>query len=91
MGGGAIEKRNLAGLLVGDGKRVLEVAVILSEFVMPTLPRLDTLAADLLPAPRGTGFVGGGVTGWKSSSSELEDSDFLVRSKRSEVRVRIGT
>jgi hypothetical protein len=55
-----IEKRNLAGLLVGDGKRVLEAAVTLPEFVAPTLLRLDTLTADLLPAPRWAGFVGGG-------------------------------
>lgn len=51
MGGSAIEKRNLAGLLVGDGKRVLEAAVTLPEFVAPSLLRLDTLTADLLPAP----------------------------------------
>jgi hypothetical protein len=37
VGGSAIEKRNLAGLLVGDRKRVLEAAVTLPEFVAPTL------------------------------------------------------
>jgi hypothetical protein len=57
VGGSAIEKRNLAGLLVGDGKRVLEAAVTLPEFVAPSLFRFDTLTADLLPAPRGAGFV----------------------------------
>lgn len=51
VSGSAVEERNLAGLLVGDGKRVLETAITLSEFVAPTLLRLDTLTADLLPAP----------------------------------------
>jgi len=51
VGGSAIEKRDLAGLLVGDGKRVLEAAVTLSEFVTPSLFRLDTLTTDLLQAP----------------------------------------
>ena len=37
VGGGAVEKRNLARLLVGDGKGVLETATTLSEFVAPTL------------------------------------------------------
>ena len=60
MGGSAVEKRNLAGLLVGDGERVLEAAITLPEFVTPTLFRLDTLTADLLPSPRRTGFVRGG-------------------------------
>jgi len=60
VGGSAVEKRNLAGFLVGDRKRVLEAAITLSEFVTPTLLRLDTLTADLLPAPRGAGFVGWG-------------------------------
>ena len=46
----AIEKRDLAGLLVGDGERVLEAAVTLPEFVTPTLLGLNTLTADLLPA-----------------------------------------
>ena len=63
MGGSTIEKRNLAGLLVGDGKRVLEAAVTLSEFVTPTLLGLDSLTADLLPAPRRTGLVGRGGDG----------------------------
>ena len=60
MSGSAVEKRNLAGLLVGHGKGVLETAITLSEFVAPSLLRLDTLTADLLPAPRRTGFVGWG-------------------------------
>ena len=60
VGGSAVEKRNLAGLLVGDRKRVLEAAITLPEFVAPTLFRLDTLAADLLPAPGRSGFVGRG-------------------------------
>jgi hypothetical protein len=63
VGGSAIEKRDLAGLLVGDGKRVLETAVTLPEFVAPSLLRLDSLTTDLLPAPRRTGFVGGGSDG----------------------------
>jgi hypothetical protein len=63
VGGSAIKKRNLAGLLVGDGKRVLEAAVTLPEFITPTLLRLDALTTDLLPAPRWTGFVGGGSDG----------------------------
>ena len=58
VGRRAIKKRNLAGLLVGDGERVLEAAVALPEFVAPTLLRLDTLAADLLSTPRGTSLVG---------------------------------
>ena len=37
VGGSAVEKRNLARLLVGDGKGVLETATTLSEFVAPTL------------------------------------------------------
>jgi len=60
VSGSAVEKRNLAGLLVGDGKGVLEAAITLSEFVTPSLLRLDTLTADLLPAPRRTGLVGWG-------------------------------
>ena len=60
MSGSAVEKRNLAGLLVGHGKGVFETAITLSEFVAPSLLRLDTLTADLLPAPRRTGFVGWG-------------------------------
>ena len=60
VGRRAIKKRNLAGLLVGDGKRVLEAAVTLPEFVAPTLLRLDTLTADLLSTPRGTSLVGRG-------------------------------
>lgn len=81
VGGGAIEKRDLAEFLVGDGKRVLEAAVTLPEFVAPTLFGLDSLTADLLPAPGRTSLVGGGVMGWRSSSSsESEDLDFLVRS-----------
>ena len=60
MGGSAIEKRNLAGFLVGDGKRVLEAAITLPEFVAPTLFGLNSLTADFLPAPRWTGFVGRG-------------------------------
>jgi len=60
MGRRTIKKRNLAGLLVGDGKRVLEAAVTLPEFVAPTLLRLDTLTADLLSTPRGTSLMGWG-------------------------------
>ena len=63
VGGSAVEKRNLAGLLVGNGKRVLEAAVTLPEFVAPSLFRLDTLTADFLPAPRRAGLVGGGSDG----------------------------
>ena len=53
MGGSAAEER--------DEKREFEAAVT-------TLFGLDSLMGDLLPAPRGTSFVGG-VTAWKSSSS----------------------
>ena len=45
--------------LVGDGKRGLKVAVTLLGFVAHMLFGLDSLMADLLPAPRGTSFVGG--------------------------------
>ena len=37
VGSGAIEKRDLAGLLVGDGERIFEAAVTLPEFVTPAL------------------------------------------------------
>jgi hypothetical protein len=63
VGGSAIKKRNLARLLVGDGKRILEAAVTLPEFVTPALLRLDPLTTDFLPAPRGAGFVRGGSDG----------------------------
>lgn len=63
VGGSAVEERNFAGLLVGDGKRVLEATVTLPEFVAPTLFRLNALTTDLLPAPRWSGFVGGGSNG----------------------------
>ena len=43
---------------VEDGKRGFEAAVTLLEFVTPTLFGLDSLMGDLLPAPRGTSFVG---------------------------------
>ena len=58
VGGSAVEKRDLAGLLVGDRKRVLEATVTLPEFVAPTLLRLDVLTTDLLLAPRGANFIG---------------------------------
>ena len=60
VGRRAIKERNLAGLLVGGGKRVLEAAVTLPEFVAPTLLRLNTLTADLLSTPRGTSLMGWG-------------------------------
>jgi hypothetical protein len=63
VGGSAVEERNFAGLLVGDGERILEAAVTLPEFVTPALFRFDALTADLLPAPRWTGFVRGGSDG----------------------------
>jgi hypothetical protein len=51
VGGSAVEERHFAGFLIGDGERVLEATVTLSEFVTPSLFRLDALTTDLLPAP----------------------------------------
>ena len=53
-------------------------ATALLGFVAPMPFGLGTLMEDL-PAARWTNFVGEGVTGWKSSSSEDLDY-FLVRS-----------
>jgi hypothetical protein len=66
VGGGVVKKRNLARLLVGDRKRVLEAAITLSEYIAPALFRLDTLTADLLPAPRRASFVR-----WRSDQLEI--------------------
>jgi len=65
VGGGAIGKRNLAGLVIRDRKRVLEAAVTLPEFIKPALLRFDTLTIDLLPVTRWAGFMEG-------KSDELE-------------------
>ena len=37
VGGGTIEKRDLAGLLVGDRERIFEAVVTLLDFVTPAL------------------------------------------------------
>ena len=61
-----IEKRNLAGPLVGGGKRVLEAAVTLPEFVTSTLPRLDSLTADPPPCASKDQFHG---REWRAGNS----------------------
>ena len=57
VGGGTVKERNLAGLLVGNRKRVLEATEILPDFVTPALFRLDALTTDLFLASQRTGFV----------------------------------
>jgi len=58
VGGGAVEKRNLARLLVGDREGILESAVAITKFIATPLLRLDALAADRLTA--GIGIASGG-------------------------------
>ena len=51
VGGSAVEKGNLAHLLVGDGESILEPAVTVTKFIMTSrLLRLDALTADSLAA-----------------------------------------
>lgn len=50
VGGGPIEQRNLAGLLVRDWQRILEPAVSFPQLVPPALLRLDALTTDGLAA-----------------------------------------
>lgn len=48
MGGGTIQKGNLARLLVGNWECVLEATVAIPELITPPLLRLDTLATNFL-------------------------------------------
>ena len=50
VGSGTIQERNLAGLLVGDGKGVLEATITVPELIASPLLRLDTLATNFLAA-----------------------------------------
>jgi hypothetical protein len=50
VSGGTVQQRNLAGLLVGDGKSILEATVTIPELIASPLLRLDALAADFLAA-----------------------------------------
>jgi hypothetical protein len=62
VSGGAVQERNLAGLLVGDGKSILEATVAVPELITSPLLRLDALATDFLAADliRSSGGAGGG-------------------------------
>jgi len=50
VGGGTVQERNLAGLLVRNGKGILEATVAISELIASPLLRLDTLATNFLAA-----------------------------------------
>jgi hypothetical protein len=50
VSGGAIQERNLAGLLVGDRKSILEATVAVPEFIASPLLRFNALATYLLAA-----------------------------------------
>jgi len=50
VGGGTVQKRNLAGLLVRDRESVLEVTVAVPEPIVSPLLRLDALTTDFLVA-----------------------------------------
>lgn len=64
-GGGAIEDRDLADLLVRVGENILEFGVTLPELVAATLLGLDALPANSLTASSTTeGTVSKGHTIW---------------------------
>ena len=50
VGSGTVQERNLARLLVGNGKRILEAAVAVPELITSPLLRLNTLATNFLTA-----------------------------------------
>jgi len=50
VGSGTVQERNLAGLLVRDGKSVLEATVAIPELIASPLLRLDTLTTNFLAA-----------------------------------------
>ena len=50
VGGGTVQERNLAGLLVRDGESVLEATVAVPELIASPLLRLDALATNFLAA-----------------------------------------
>ncbi|KAI6097220.1 hypothetical protein EDD16DRAFT_1723281 [Pisolithus croceorrhizus] len=60
MSGGAVEYGNLAGLLAGDWKDILEPVVTIAESVVMPLLRLDVLLADGLVGSIGSGGIAGG-------------------------------
>lgn len=70
MSGSAVEEGNLAGLLVGDRKSILEPAVTVAKFITTPLLRLDALTTDGLAADIGS------VSG---SDSGLEVVVVLIR------------
>jgi hypothetical protein len=50
VGGETVQKRNVAGLLVGDWENALEATVGVPDLVTPPLFRLDALVKDFLAA-----------------------------------------
>jgi hypothetical protein len=50
VGSGMVQERNLARLLVADGKGVLQAAVAVPELIASPLLRLDTLTTNFLAA-----------------------------------------
>ena len=50
VSGGAVQQRNLAGLLVGDGESILEATVAVPELIASPLLRLDALTTNFLTA-----------------------------------------
>jgi hypothetical protein len=50
VGSGTVQERNLARLLVGNGKGILEATVAVTELITSPLLRLDTLTTDFLAA-----------------------------------------
>lgn len=50
VGGGTVQERDFARLLVGDRKSILETTVAIPEFIASPLLRLDTLTTDFLAA-----------------------------------------
>lgn len=53
MGGGAVQKGDLARLLVGDREGILEPAVAVAKFIAASLLGLDALTTDSLAADIG--------------------------------------
>jgi hypothetical protein len=48
VGGGTVQKRNLAELLVGDWESTLEATVVILKLITPPLFQLNVLAKDFL-------------------------------------------
>jgi len=53
----AIQKRNLGGLLVGDGEHILQSAIAISELVSAPLLALDALLANLFTSLGDSDFL----------------------------------